>query len=173
MNSASIPNDKLVLARRSFERDTNLEGLTRCKLETFWRKAFRVDCERCRIFRGATPTFPRGATPNLRRRGLQKTYASCVNPRPKPDKRCQLNRPCDLCYLPRNAQLSPCPISGSDSLPTTSFPHTLHRESFMPISRDVLGRFSTLSFFACDVVIFAADRVYAGGLILHLTKWHE
>src|SRR6266850_5156915 len=63
----------------------------------------------------------------------------------------------------RHAQLSPCHFldivlfglpRSSDSLPTTSFPHTLHRESFMPISRGILGRFSTLSFFALDVVIF-------------------
>src|SRR6266850_8351542 len=31
-----------------------------------------------------------------------------------PDKRA--NRTCDLCYLPRHAQLSPCPLSGHHSV---------------------------------------------------------
>jgi hypothetical protein len=37
----------------------------------------------------------------------------------------------------------------SDSLPTISFPHALHRKSFVPISRGILGHF------------FSAGRVYA------------
>jgi hypothetical protein len=71
------------------------------------------------------------------------------------------NRTCDLCYLP-------------DSLPTINFPHALHRESFVPIARGILGRFLTL-FFSVATLSFFWQRAACTqvGLILHLTKWDE
>jgi hypothetical protein len=90
---------------------------------------------------------------------------------------------CDLRYLPRHARLNPCPLSGHRSvwiakvvgfladyqLSAHFAPGTVHADFkgyLGSIFEPFLFRSHTLSF-------FVADRVYASGLILHLTKWHE